>query len=549
MKAKLYELIKKYKLTIIIAISIILIGLITTILFININKTSIKEFENNTFSIKYDNSWKIKSKKENLITLKHSKGSTLDIELISLKENYKYLSISEIIDDLLYNIEKQNTSFKLISKKEDTITRNKYNGYKILYENNDSQVMVVIYKKSDKLVTFTYQSTNKYFDILLDSVNNIVYNFDINENQFNLTYKLNLKTSNIKYNKDSEITSLLDKTTMYEIASNNYHVKYLIPDNFKKNSIDSTSGYYELEGLKEGSVSISVNIYNKNIYEHLDKNKPLNLYAEHKFAKEENYYYNYEESIEKMSNEKESYIYKNSYNYDKESNEKNNIIENVIMLYTLDRNHILIIKMSSLKHYIPKELIDMIKIESKENYSSYINSIEEEGYKVFNLNRIIDNIKLKQEEVTIKIPDKYQEVDKNNNIFEFRNFKLNYNEKLNMSDYEIKYSLKSKNSKINTTLETINMTFNKSLNNYKYLTYDGEITLNNKLFKIYSGGYSDLAGVMFTDINRIEYYTNVRVLFYELSTEGYLVIEIRGNDIEISNEILNELTNFEIKTK
>jgi hypothetical protein len=39
---------------------------------------------------------------------------------------------------------------------------------------------------------------------------------------------------------------------------------------------------------------------------------------------------------------------------------------------------------------------------------------------------------------------------------------------------------------------------------------------------------------------------NKTVLFHSLSTGGYLVIEIDGNGVEISQEVLNDLTNVDI---
>ena len=75
------------------------------------------------------------------------------------------------------------------------------------------------------------------------------------------------------------------------------------------------------------------------------------------------------------------------------------------------------------------------------------------------------------------------------------------------------------------------------------------MTLNGKKFKVYSGGYTNLGGILFTNTNRIRYYINKKVLFYELSNEGYLIIEVNGNGKEISDEILNEVTNFEYKVE
>jgi hypothetical protein len=52
---------------------------------------------------------------------------------------------------------------------------------------------------------------------------------------------------------------------------------------------------------------------------------------------------------------------------------------------------------------------------------------------------------------------------------------------------------------------------------------------------------------MFTNINRFKYYTTEKVLFYELTNGGYLVIEIRANGKTITEDVLNDATNFNIK--
>lgn len=52
---------------------------------------------------------------------------------------------------------------------------------------------------------------------------------------------------------------------------------------------------------------------------------------------------------------------------------------------------------------------------------------------------------------------------------------------------------------------------------------------------------------MFTAIDRFNYYVNIKVLLYKLDTGGYLVIKISGNGKNITNELLTETTNFDIK--
>lgn len=552
---KMLDIYRKYKLAIFIALGISIVGIISIILFLSFtNNSSIKEFKNNNYSLKYDDTWKIESKKEQSIVLKHNKGSTINIEIVSLTDEYKYSTIDEMLDEFLYDVEQQNKDYKLISKKEDSITKNNYDGYKMLYENGDSQAMIVIGKKSDKLMIFTYEATNEYFDILLDSVHNVIYDFDTVEQKFNLSHNLNVETKSIEYVESNEVKELLGKSVQYELASNNYHVKYSVPSGFKSSGVDSTRGYFNFKGLEKGSITISLNIFNKNIYEHLDKEKTTNVYSSFKSYKDDEDYSKFTESVDKFDSEYESYIYKNSYYYDKaikydkdfNSSHYSRLNENIVLMYALDRNHLLLIEIKSSEVGIPKELIDMIKIESSENYSSFIVSKKENGYIISDLKRNKEYGSEEVEQIKLKIPDKYKETERGTNIYENRYYNLNYNEELELYDYEISYSLTSKSSKLETQIDNINSLFPKAYGDYKYLSSSGEREFNGKKFQVYDGGYTELAGIMFTSINRVKYYANVKVLFYELSTGGYLVIKVEGNGVQISDEILNELTNFEI---
>lgn len=555
MKLKLYNRLKRYKLAILIALGIIITGVIGIIIFLNlINKSSIKEFKNDTYIVKYDNSWKISSKQDNLIIFKHNTGSTLNIEIVNLQDEYRYSKVEEMLDEILYDIEKQNQQYKLISKKEDSITKNQYDGYKMLYENGESQAMVVIGKKSDKLIIFTYEALNDYFDILLDSVQNIIYDFDTVEKSFDLVHNLNLETSDIEYTEADNVKKLLDKTTQYEIANNNYYVKFSIPDAFKSSEVDSTRGYFKFKELEDADITLNLDIYNRNIYEYLDKEKTGNVYSSWKSYKDDEDYSEFKESLNKLSSDYESYIYKNSYyydkaiSYDKEFNLSytSQLKENIVLMYALDKNHLLLIKISSSKVGIPKELVDMIQIDLSENYSSFISSKKEDGYIISDLKRKKEDGSDEIEEIKLKIPEKYKETEKGTNIYEDRYYNLNYNEELEIYDYEINYSLTTSNSNINDQIENINSLFPKAYGDYKYLVYSGEKELNGKKFQVYEGGFTELSGIMFTSNNRTKYYVNVKVLFYELSTGGFLTIKVEGNNVQVSDEILNDLTNFEL---
>ena len=80
------------------------------------------------------------------------------------------------------------------------------------------------------------------------------------------------------------------------------------------------------------------------------------------------------------------------------------------------------------------------------------------------------------------------------------------------------------------------------------MTHYGDFTLNGKKFVIFDGGYTTLYGIMFTNIGRKDYYVNKKLLFYELENKSYLLIEIDGNDKMVTNEVMTEVTNFEIET-
>lgn len=52
---------------------------------------------------------------------------------------------------------------------------------------------------------------------------------------------------------------------------------------------------------------------------------------------------------------------------------------------------------------------------------------------------------------------------------------------------------------------------------------------------------------IFTNINRFNYYVNVKFLFYEIDDYGCFYIEIRGNNQKISDELINELAQVNVK--
>lgn len=548
------KIIQDNKLTIIVAIATVIVGIIIlSIINFNSKNTKLNKFENDSYVIQYDKAWHLKQTENNTIELKN-KNANVEINIVELKDESRYSSVDDLIDELIYNIEKQNPDYKFLSKKEATISKSNFKGYKLLYETDTNQVMVTLYKKGDKLIIINYESKNEYFDIFLDSVQNIIYNFDTKEKVYDLSNKITLDTNEIIYSTDDELDSKLGELKTYEIANNNYYVKYSLPNNFLISDYDSQNGYFNLKGIDKKDIIIKANIYKSNIFEILDKDNSVNVYSDYKYKKDSEDYSEFNETITKKEDKEDIYLYKNSYFYDKavtydkdfKKQEYKRKDENVKIIYALNKNHVLVITIEATGTNITKKLIDSIKVEEIKNYSSYTTSVIDGDNIKGILKRYTDYSKKTTDEIVISLPKKYKEIQQYNDIYSERIYGLNYDEDNDLYDYKIDYTLTSSYSKVEDIVKNKNSSFSTAYGDYNYLSEENAITVNNKNFLVYSGGYTQLGGIMFTNINRFKYYTNKKVLFYELSDGGYVVIEISGNGKEITNEVINDATNFEI---
>lgn len=535
--------VKEYRFAIIVAMSIIILGSILFLICLKLNKNKIKEFKNEYYTFKYNTAWKLKNNDEKSILLTNNKNASIDIEIISLEDEYRYLPIEDLLDELLYNLQNQNKDYKLLFKEAASVTKNNYKGYKMLYENGQTQVMLVIYKRAENLVICKYEANNSYFDILLDSAQNIIYNFDLVDKQFELTYKLQLDEQELKWNNNQDLASQLKDTEDYEIADKNYLVNFSVPSNFELNEFNSTSKWFIYKGLSQGDLVLYTHIYNQNIYEYIGENGKL--YTSYNYMKSGTEYSNFQENIKKMDIENiKGYIYKNSYTF--KSYYGDNNYEEVVLIYELDASHIFTIELKSSRISIPEELVSKIKMNSSKNYASYVKNKVENGSLISELKEFTGYEKDETQVITLKIPQKYKEIDKGFNIYTNRNYGLGYNEDLQTYKYDVQYEMCSS---MNSKLEILdsNYSSHKNKDKYKKLEYKKTVILNGKTFDLYEGGYTDISGALFSETNREYYYVNSVVLFYKLDTEKVLSIEIKGNDVEISNEVLNELTNFDIK--
>ena len=531
-KKQMKNKMKKY----IILIVIVVFVVFSVCLYIIFNnKITLKEYENDSYYLKYNSGWILKRNTSEEVNLTNNKKAIIDIKVSSIDEENKYLTIDEMIDNISYDMGIQNTNYKLLSK--DTFsTKDGDNGYKFLYENDENQVLVALYKKNDKLVVFTYEALNEYYDILLDNALDTLYEFKIKNEVYDLKSELSISNEEIKLDSNS-IDSNLSGSKEYDIANNNYYVKYTLPDNFKLTNMDSTFDSFSLNTGSKENITLSVNLFNSNVYDFIDSLKKRNTYV-----KENDGYTDYKEIVTKYDNEKyKSYIYKVNYT-DKSFSLK---IEKVSLLYIIDKSHTLSLEFVSTDNSISKNIIDSFKISDVKGYSRYITSVRENNMLVGTLMRKNNDV---TESVTIKLPSNYEEYQLfDQNVYQTKNYGLLYNENTELYNYIVSYELMGSYSNENSIISAINSSLSTSYGKYKKLVKGKNININNKNFIVYDGGESKIGGTMFTAIDRFNYYVNIKVLLYKLDTGGYLVIKISGNGKNITNELLTETTNFDIK--
>lgn len=541
---KIIDKLKKYKLIIIIALIIVIIG--TTLIFtLNGKNMSMYAFDNNYYDFNYDKTWQIKDKSDLSVLLNNKEKASLNIELINIDDEYKYSDLTDIIDDLLYTINSQNSNYKLISKKEDMVTKLEYSGYKLLYENDESQAMITILKSGDKVVIFNYEALNKYFDILLDSVQNIIYNFALKPEKFELTSNITVNTEEMDYANNISLANKLIDTKDYTMASQNYEVNYSIPSIFKIKDFYSNYGNFEYKD-SDGKIKITTGVYKVNMYDYIDSSKTIGtIYSDCSYMKESPD--TYKDLKEKISEFKigdySGYIYKISYTYHFVDDRQE---EKYIIAVAINKNHIFEVKIEGEGIKIPKKLIEQIKINSVNNYSSYIIRNVENGYFNVEFKQFKDYNYKDYYLINLKLPEKYREMPSYLNVYTKRYFGLNYDHDNEVYQYDIVYDFSS--YYVDAVIKSANSSMNS---NSKYgavseMQEEEPIILNDKKFLVYSGSYYKMGALYNSNESNIVYKVNKKILVYELENSRYLTITIDANDTDINDNILRELTDFSV---
>lgn len=160
----------------VVFILLAIVIIISVIIFLLNNDVKIKEYSNDDIELVYDSTWKLVGK--NSLELKHRKSkSTFKVVSKDLESNYYDTSLNDMIKDIVYDVQTQNKGFILIDTEENI--SEKYEGYSYLYEKDEEQVLVNIYKKDNKLVIAYYSASSEYYDIVLDSVDAMLDSLEI----------------------------------------------------------------------------------------------------------------------------------------------------------------------------------------------------------------------------------------------------------------------------------------------------------------------------------------------------------------------------------
>lgn len=349
------------------------------------NKIKIKEFANDYYSVKYDSTWKIKEHLDNEIKFIHKDtNSLIDISISDLDSNLYGKTLEQISENIVDKIESENQGYKCISKNEKELNNNIGKVQELLFENGKKQSLVLVGMHGYKVFISNFSADNKYFDILLDSSQNINNNYNFIDKAITLNEELNIETTGLNFNNDDVDYSDVDE---YEKYYSNYYIKCKIPKQFVKKFSPYGAIYFE---EKDNHTSITIKCENSNIIDLINN-------AEEKLKKDNNY------EIDKISDgQYEGYCLKTN-------NGNSSYVE---IYYVIDNDNTIKISISG---NITKNLIDNIKIiEAKKSGGNIDRNVVNgnlEGTLSYDEILSISNHKYANVTVNYKIPEKYTEVN------------------------------------------------------------------------------------------------------------------------------------------
>ena len=466
----------------VIAFIIIIVGIV--IFLTNSKGIQQEEFSTKNYSVKYDTTWKIESTSDNDITFVHNDTqSTIDISIADLDSSLYGKTLKQIAQNVKDKVEKEYPNYKCISEHTTYLNDDISEAYQLLFEDGKRQSLIQIGMYGYKVFISNYTSENKYFDILLDSVQTINSNFKIKYESIDMMNSRKIeetgytvKTDDVDYGETEE----------HSYMGINYKVTLALPVQFK----GSHSGLsYEKESDDIIKTRISISSEAENLYTVYDsvmkKNKSFN------YTKTE---------VQKITNgHLEGYGIKGTTNYDSET---------YTLLYALNEFNTLEITVSG--HDITQNMLDNIKIVNFDRCGNYIDRTAVNGYltgTLYENNTKIDGTTLVNSEIIVdySVPEKYREIVEPTYdlgapekarafvIGKLRNSEITESEWATDPFYDY-------NVTINIALGSA-----ETIANNNNLTYKKDVTINGITYKYYTSEY-DSEG---TTIKEAYYITNI----------------------------------------
>ena len=503
-----------------LAIAICLVGSIILLVATYLKKNiKVESFLNKTYSLAYDSQWQVKTSNDNYILLEHDKLSTVEIKLSKLTENQETENINQLVGDVKYQIEQDNPKYKLIITNEKKLAKNKTDGYQLVYETNDSQVLIEVTKQNGYLIVFSYLADNTYFDILLDSFQYIEDSFEMLNKDYALANE-DITTTGIKFSAGDET---YDKTSDYLIADNHYEVTYQLPNECQLNSFDTTRGYFNC-----GDKVITVNNVYQNLYNYIvDDSLYGSVAQEIKYLQEDK---EYKDVV--VENEVTDSGYRYRITYKGANNDTK--YEKIYLLEDLDYLRTWVVEIESQNESVPKEFIDQIKIKDTLKYGENISKELTDGYLTGELKTFVNSYETEKSfyQITYQVPSKYEERDYLANKNEWRYFQYGYDENTEDYQYDITMEL-SKYGDSEVAIANLNSDYQDAGNTT--LTKQINVGQNNE-FLYYTGQYTE---------NNKTYYA--AYLYLDLAKGGVLKINIISKINLIPQEIVNDFTKISVK--
>lgn len=505
---------------------ILMLIVIMAILIITFSKVfgnDIKQIElsTNTYTVKYDSTWKVHNYNDNELNLTHKDSkSKINFVIKDLNTNMYGKTVNQIADNIKESLLESYSNYNCIYEGTEYWNDNIGECYKYLLESGQEQAQIIVGIHGYKIVIMNYSAENKYFDILLDSAVTIAENFKIIDKVAEISEAEEIELTGLNFKSDNEDYT---DTNTYDDYVSNYYIQYTIPKQYIIS--DFYSNMYRT--YKEESLSsINVSVSSDNILS-LVKNKKEEL-------NESKHYENIQ--IDKIAvNGYEGYYVKVSI--------KNSESEYVYAYYKLNNFKTITIEIKG--ENITKNLIDNIKILKYEICVTYIDRQIENGYLKGSLKNIARNYDVDSKSyvnLEYKIPEKYTEVPiiyldysyKQSRQFALGNERNKDIEVSNYStydfyDYNITVSLGAGNA------------INQSQNLSDSDVFNSQVTYNGITYNYYTGEF-DSEGYTIKTAKLITEYTNKNG---EIFT--YVIYVTSLDDIPMS--LLQDFTSIQIEEK